>query len=148
MRFGDLSNQAAPKEMIIFEGIIGVLHQDDIAEYEKLDAERKKDWKKILGLFRINKSVVDNINYVTWNKDTQMTVVSFFPEDAKYALDAVITSNNIGAGLEMWNMNDLNHELSRRPDIVRIFVSTPDMSLTFGSKSYVVRTPSDIRRDV
>jgi hypothetical protein len=144
MRFGELSNKIAPRIYIVFEHGLGILERPE--EWEKIVSGRKIDWVKAINCWTVNTKMAYKINWLVWNKDINISVVTWLPEDSSYGIDNLMTKYNVFAGLVCSTPEDMAKELIVRPDIVCIYDPDPQHILTFGSKCELLNDVNQIGR--
>jgi hypothetical protein len=143
MKNGDLSNVVAPRLIVVYEGAIAYLPADRVPEYEK--SVKKDDWKKVASLFRFNAAMLDRILYLTWKKNYNISIVTWFPQEIVEHIEEGLANLSIPVrSVFASTPEDLARLLPYNPDVVTVYDPVPEHILTFGSKGYVLTHPSDI----
>lgn len=140
---GDLSNRTAPRVLIVFEGLIGHLPKEKVADYEKYVAEDR--WDEVVFQFDLNNQVLNKILYLTWNADYNFHVVTWFPKEAADAIQAKLEELSIPVrSVFSSSPEKLAKILVNNPDIIAVYDVVHQHVLTFGSKAKLVTSISDI----
>jgi hypothetical protein len=143
MKFGDLSNKVAPRAVILFEGLLGILPADSIQEHDR--AKKKNDWVKVVSLYKMNEPYLQKLLFLTWKKDINFSVVTWMPEPADQAvIDRMDVEGIPVRGCFSSSPESLARMLPYNPDVALVYVPSTEYVLTLGSKCYVVTDPSDI----
>lgn len=143
MKNGDLSNVAAPKIIIVYEGAVAYLPGERVQEYEK--AVKKNNWHAVVNLFRFNSPVLDRMLYLTWKKNYNISVVTWFPEEMASAIEDKLADLSIPVrSVFSSTPENLARLLPYNPDVVCIYDPVPEHVLTFGSKGFVLTDPNQI----
>lgn len=143
MKFGELSNKVAPRAVILFEGLLGLLPSGSIQEHDK--AVKKNDWEKVVSLFKLNEIYLMKLLDLTRRKDINFSVVTWMPEPADQAIVDMLDKQAIPVrGCFSSSPEVLARMLPYNPDVAIVYVPSTEYVLTLGSKCYVVTEPSDI----
>lgn len=143
MQNGDLSNRTAPRVLIVFEGLIGHLPEENIDDYTKYVNEER--WDEAVHQFNLNNSVLNRVLYLTWSSDYNFHVVTWFPKEAGDAIQNRLEELSIPIRSVMSTTPEkLAKILVNNPDIVTVYDVVHQHVLTFGSKAKLVIEPSDI----
>lgn len=141
MEKGDLSNEVVPRLVVVFEGLIGYLPDEEKRGFGL--AVRVRRWKKALDHFRLNEKMARQIVDATWRRNYAIDVVTFLGEEYDEFLPDL---------LERWGLPIANcwyedplvlaRRLAYAPFIAGVFHAHPELNLTFGSKGILVN-PND-----
>ena len=145
MKNGDLSNQPAPRLIVVYEGALAYLPEDRVKEYEK--ALKKKDYKKVAALFRFNSAMLDKILYLSFKKNYNISVVTWFPEEVVGEIEEALATLSIPVrSVFSSSPDDLARLLPYNPDVVCVYDPVPEHILKYGSKGFVLTDANDLGR--
>lgn len=143
MKNGDLSNQVAPRILIVFEGAVGYLPPDKVDAF--LKHEKKSEWRKAIACFDLNWDILGQVLRITRTKNYNVSVVTWLPQEAADAVEEILIENNIPVRSVLSSSPEaLAKMLPYNPDVVTVYDPVPEHVLTFGSKGYVLTRPSQI----
>jgi hypothetical protein len=143
MKNGDLSNTVAPRIIVVYEGAVAYLPSEKVPEYEK--ALKKENWKVIAGLFSFNGPVLDRILYLTWKKNYNISIVTWFPQAIVEHIEAALDNLSIPVrSVFSSSPEDLARLLPYNPDVVCVYDPVPEHIFMFGSKGFVLTDPNQI----
>jgi hypothetical protein len=144
MKNGDLSNKAAPRIYVVFEGLIASVPEDRKVIYAELTSKRHIDWVKAMKLYELNELVCQKIGWLAFHRDVNICVVSWLHPDASYGIDYLLDKRGLPTGIMMSTPDEMAHHLITRPDVIGIYDPEVMHILTFGSKAKHATGPNDI----
>lgn len=143
MKNGDLSNVVAPRIIVVYEGAVAYLPEDRVKDYEK--ALKKNNWHEIVNLFRFNSQMLDRILYLTWKKNYNISIVTWFPQEMASAIEDKLADLSIPVrSVFSSEPDDLARLLPYNPDVVCVYDPVPEHILKYGSKGFVLTDPNQI----
>lgn len=144
MQYGDLSNITAPRIYVVFEGLAGRIPEDAREEHDRLMASRKIDWFKVLNCYKPSGSVINRINWLTWKKNINISVITWLGYDVDYPLSVWCTKNHVNGASEGWVLQDFINVLLNQPETLEVYDPDPSHQFTFGSKGIITSDPNKI----
>lgn len=143
MKNGDLSNVVAPRIIIVYEGALAYLPSERVTEYEK--AAKRGNWHAVVNMFRFNGSMLDRILYLTWKKNYNISIVTWFPKEMADAIEDRLADLSIPVrSVFSSTPDDLARLLPYNPDVVCVYDPVPEHILKYGSKGYVLTDPNQV----
>jgi hypothetical protein len=141
---GDLSNQVSPSLLIIFEGAIGVLKEEDREKF--LDAAlTEANPRKAIDYFYLNDIYLRKINDLVWRKGFNIEVITFMDDDmAKAIADRLDDENVIVHDVWATQSNRLARQLAYMPRVACVYDPNPAHRFRYGSKGVLLTDPNQI----
>lgn len=134
MRDNDISNRAAARCAIVFEGALGFLPKDKEREFGKL--MEKGRWSDAVGLWEVNDYLARIIWDRVWRMDMNIDVVTFLgPDGFAEALAERLGSEDLPVN-EVWATTPkiLARKLPMMPDLIRVYDPYEQHQLYYGGK--------------
>lgn len=139
MEGGDISNRVAPRLLIVFENLLGLLPSK--ADQAKVSSYLKfKRWKRAADVFVLNDMLAARIWDVTWRLDYSVDVLTYIGPEFRAALEERINDE--------WDL-PIGHVLFERPEnlarklaymahVAAIYDPNPSHQFTYGSRSRII----------
>lgn len=145
MKHGDLSAEVAPRIVIVFEGIVGILPDPNDKKY--LKAINKKLWAEAIRCWKLDGRVLGLLWHLTANKSLNIEVCTWLGPDMAEAIRDLLDEANVPVR-DVWSSTPakLSRELAYLPDIIKVYDPDPNHVFTYGGKGEYVTTVSQIGR--
>lgn len=138
MKNNDLANIVVPHDVIVFEGLLGLL-PDDRAVVAANKYLRRRKWTKALACYEINEMLARKIWHMTWYKSAEYDVLTYLGEDFAVALRERFDEENLPIRRVL---ADDPHMFARslifNPDVRTIYDPDPAHRFVFGDKGRVL----------
>ena len=137
MKHGDLSAEVAPRIVVVFEGIVGILPDPHDKKY--LKAIEKKHWAEAIRFWHLNEMVLAKFWYLTAKRSLNIEVCTWLGPEMAEAIRDLLDENNIPVR-DVWHSTPakLSRELAWLPDIIAVYDSDSNHVFTFGGKGKIV----------
>jgi hypothetical protein len=134
MKGNDLDNRVQPRDVILFEHLLGILPDND-AMRRANKAIKKRRWREAVDCFDMNDMLVAKIWDLTMRLGWEVDVVTSLGHDFARELEARMTRENIPVS-RVWyeESRQLGRRLASAPDIRNVYFADPGLSLVFGSR--------------
>lgn len=140
---GQLDNKAMPRMVIVFEGAIGILPEDNTKNYNKYAS--KGQWWRAVDCFEINESMTRKILDLGWRLNYNITIVTWMSEDAAQAVEEKLNFLPI-RGCFYSSPSQLAMDLPFNPEIIKVYDPDPAHVFTYGGKGVVLTSPTQLGR--
>lgn len=145
MEKGDIANDVAGRLLFVFEGLIGVL--PDNQELTERFYRRVRAWKRAAALWEIDSRMLAHLWDIVWRSRFPLDVVTFLPEP--YAGEMKLRLDNLQVPYGHFQVYESAHVLGRRlahmPYVQRVYYGLPGLTFVFGSKGELVTDPGVFR---
>jgi hypothetical protein len=139
----NLSNVVEPVAVLVFEGLVGILPEHKVSEYE--EALSNKDWKKVVSCFRINTALVNRLIQLTRNGKYNFSVVTWLPGETVPRIIDVLDKHMVPVrDVFASKPEDFAASLAFHPEIAVVYDNVTQHAYTYGSKGRLVINLSDI----
>lgn len=137
MKGNDLANRPVPKDVLVFEGLLGVLPSDRIARVEA-KFRRKGKWDQAVACYEINELLARKIMDLTWRQTgafIDLELITYLGYEFAVALGHRMDREGMPFS-DVWyeDPNILARALSYRPDIRAVYDPDPEHQFRFGGK--------------
>ena len=145
MERGDLSNRVSPSLVIVFEGAIGVLKEEDRENF--IDACYEERWSDAVNAFYLNDLYLRKINDLTWRQGFNIEVCTWMGHEIAFFIGERLDQENLVIH-SVWSEDPdrLSRHLAYLPRIARIYDPDPSHRFKFGSKGELLTSPHQIGR--
>lgn len=139
MQGGDLSNEVAPRVLLVFEGLIA--YPPEGREAVSADvARRLRRWKTVVKRWHLDETMVKQMWDLAWRRGIKFDVVTFLYEEA-FAVALWYLLDDLGMPMSrvLWfqDAQALARSLVYMPDVQAVY--TADNALVFGGLGRQVR---------
>lgn len=143
MKHGDLSNEVIPRIVIVFEGALGFIMDENDRGYRKL--VKKEKWDEAIKYWKLNQSALGKIWYLFAKKSVVVDVCTWMPEGMANAIADELDANHIPVQ-SVWSSRPdiLARELAYLPDIALIYDPDEDHVFSYGRKGRLLRDVNEI----
>lgn len=144
MKGNDLDNAVVPRDVLVYEGLLGLLNtQKSVALATKW--QKRGRWEKMVACFETNEMLARKIWDVTWRFSYEIDILTYLGDEFAAALTTRIKDQE---GLPVRNVwFEDPYLLARRlvftPNIRFVYDPDPNHQFVYGSKGRVMM-PGDI----
>lgn len=143
MQYGDLSNKAAPRIIIVFEDAVGYVPDEDIDKFDKLLS--KKKYEAAAELIRPREIIMRKLLDLTWRKNINIHLVTWMGVEMSVQIEKWMDEAMVPVRSCIASTPEiLARSLAYHPDIVAVYDPDPAHVLTYGSKGVLLRDPAQI----
>lgn len=138
MKGNDLSNVVVPRDVLVWEGLLGVIPDVKIAKMEqKFRAKRK--WTEAVGCYEVNELLARKIWDLTFRFNIELELLTYHGPRFAEALEARMDAESMPFR-RVWSEepNLLARRLSTMIDIRTIYDPFPDHQFLYGSKGRII----------
>lgn len=145
MQRGDLSNRVSPSLVIVFEGAIGILKDEDKDKYAK--AVYRNRWKAAIDLYYLDELYLHKITDLIWRQGFNIEVCTWLGDDAAPMIGDRLDEENIPVSA-VWASTPakLSRQLAHLPRIMCVYDPDPSHVFTYGSKGVLLTSPHQLGR--
>lgn len=139
MRENDLDNRPMPRDVLVFEDLLGILPNQEAKR--RLDkALRKRRWKQAVDCFDINDMMGRKIWDLTWRHGGEVDLVTHLGQEFAEELEKRIDRENIPVSRVWFEApRSLGRRLVVAPDIRHVYFPNSDHTLIYGSRGKLLR---------
>lgn len=139
MQDGDISNTAAPRFILVFEGLLGRF-EDGVAETKEAGYRRLHRWKRAARCWTIDMAVVGQMWDVVWRHDVQVDVATYLDRRYAEAVKDELDYRGVPVGHFMvTEPNILAKRLSYMPYVRKVFYAMPERPFIYGDRGVYVQ---------
>lgn len=138
MQGGDISNEIAPRLVVVWENLLGLLptkaHEAKVSGYMKF-----KRYKRAVDVYELNDMLARRMWDVTWRLKYSIDVVTYVNDQFADAIRARIDFEDLPVG-NVWyeNPQALARKLAYMPHVAAIYDPDPSHQFTFGSRTRII----------
>lgn len=138
MQGGDISNQVAPRLVIVFENLLGLL-PSKTAEAKAASFIKFKRWNRAVNVFEINEALARRIWDVTWRLNFSVDVLTYVSPEFAEAVEKRMEREDLPVG-HVWfeEPNVLARKLAYMPHVACVYDPDPRHQFTYGSKGRII----------
>jgi len=138
MERGDISNEAVPRLLLVWENLLGILptktHEAKAGTYLRL-----KRYKRAVNTFEVNETLAHRIWDITWRLKFSVDVVTWLPKECVEHIEAWIDRQDLPVGhVSHENPTTFARKLSYMPYVAAIYDPDPQHQFTWGAKGRIV----------
>lgn len=138
MRGNDLSNRVVPRDVVVWEGLVGVIPDVKIAAQEA-KFRKKSKWTRAVACYEINELLARKVWQVTWQGSLQLDLLTYHGPEFAEALEARMDRENMPFS-RVWSEEParLARSLATMVDIRTIYDPFPDHRFLYGGKGQIL----------
>jgi hypothetical protein len=134
-----------PRLVVVFEGAVGIVPDDQRKLYAKLCQKNK--WWQAIDCYELNGHMLSKLLDLRWRLDINVNLVTWLGDEAAEAIQERMDDEGIPVGgCFASTPSRLTRELAYAPDIVAVYDPDPDHVFTYGSKGVVLTDANQIGR--
>lgn len=142
MQHGDISNEVAPRLVVVFEGLLGLLPDARTRGKEAL-ARKMKRWKAAANTYEINELLAKHIWDTVWRHHYSVDVCTYLGEEMAEAIEERLDAEQLPVGRVFATEPQLlARKIALMPDVAAIFDPSTSHRFTYGSKGRVMSPDS------
>jgi hypothetical protein len=134
----DLGNTVAPRDILVFEGLLGVIPDPKVAKQE-VKFRAKKKWADALACYEINDLLAKKMWDMVWRYSLEIDLLTYHSHDFAKALEARMDRENIPVR-RVWyeEPNVLARRLATMVDVRTIYDPFPDHQFLYGGRTRII----------
>lgn len=146
MEHGDLSNVVVPRILVVFEGLVGYLQPDQVAEYNTRGS--RGDWPGAVALWDLNVLALRKLNDLIIRRDIKVEIVTFaMPPEGAQALTERFDEESVPVSRVVSSTPERTaRRLAYAIDVARVYAPDPSHALMCGGKGYHVTSVHQLGR--
>lgn len=139
MRGNDLGNKVVPRDVLVWEGLLGLLPDKKI-EATEAKFRRKGKWHEAVACYEVNELLARKVWDLVWRFDFELDLLTYHGVSFAQALQERMDNENMPFR-RVWSEqpNILARSLAIQPDIRTIYDPDPNHQFTYGSKGRVLQ---------
>lgn len=143
MKGNDLGNQRVPRDLIVWEGLLGILPDAKaVQKHNRLVTQKRRGksrWAEAVALYEINEMLSRQLWRRVWNQGRVFDLITWVGPEFALALADRMDRENLPFN-EIWS--DEPYVLARRlatmPDVRSVVDPDPQHRLVFGGKGLII----------
>lgn len=140
---GDLSNKAAPRIYIVFDGLVSSVSPEDKDEFLNLVEEGK--YREAVFMMIPDISIWNRIGYLSRNKNVNIYIVTWMNQGMAEAIEEHMNDLMVPVrGCISTTPGYLARLTAQDETVAGIYDPDPDHVLTYGSKGRIVKSERDL----
>lgn len=138
MRGNDLDNAIVPRDVLVFEGLLGLLPDEKVARQER-KFRSKKRWAEAVGCYEINELLARKMWDMAWRYSLEIDLMTYLGHPFATALEERIDRENLPVR-RVWSEepNILARRLATMPDIRTIYDPYPEHQFLYGGRGRII----------
>lgn len=138
MKGNDLGNAVVPRDVLVWEGLLGIIPDPKIAKQEQKFRERKR-WVNAVALYEVNEILARQVWRMVWNTGMEIDLLTYHGHEFAHALEDRIERESLPFR-RVWSEqpNILARNLIYQPDIRSIYDPFPDHQFLYGAKGRIL----------
>lgn len=138
MQGGELSNEIAPRIIVVFEGLIGRLPDRPTAAREQWYC-RTHRWKKAVRMWEIQEITAKRMWDFSWRQSIQIDVISFKQEEFVDALGDYLDQAGLPYG-HLWSTTppQIARAMATLVNVIAVFDADPAHASLYGPRGRTV----------
>jgi hypothetical protein len=138
MKGNDLGNVVAPRDMLVFEGLLGIIPDPKVAKQE-IKYREKKRWTEAVACYDINELLARKIWDMVWRYSLEIDLVTYHPRGFAKELEERMDRENLPLRrVYSEEPNMLARRLATMPDIRTIYDPVPDHQFLYGGRGRII----------
>lgn len=139
MQKGDLDNVVVPRDMLVFEGLLGVIPDPKIARIEAKLRDKKK-WADAVACYETNELLARKIWQMVWDYSLEIDLVTYHPKGFAKELEKRMERENLPLRrVYSEEPNMLARRLVTMPYVRTIYDPFPDHQFLYGGKTRIIQ---------
>lgn len=142
MQGNDLANVVVPRDLVVWEGLLGVIHDPKVAAREAKFRQRQR-WEKAVACYDLNEILARQISYLDWKHNLEIDVLTYHGDGFRDALEERVDRESLPVREVLsYDPDVLARLLPYEPRIRAIYDPFPDHAFRFGAKTRYL-SPND-----
>jgi hypothetical protein len=146
MRFGDLSNETVARLVLVFEGSLGFLPENQVERFNALGSAGR--WYDAARLWDFNELMAKKILDVTYRQGFELECVTYAgPKEFADELSDRFDEEHLPIRRTTATRADIMaRRISYAPDIAHIYDANPETAYMYGHKGSLLKTVHQLGR--
>lgn len=138
MQDNDIAKGVVARDVLVFEGLLGIFADDTAAaRYARLSARGK--WDKALACFSINEVLANQIWRVVWEYGVEIDLLTYQGKKFRDRLEVRMEAENFPFGRILYeNPQVFARSLIYQPDIRSVYDPYPEHQFLYGGKGRII----------
>jgi hypothetical protein len=134
----DLDNLVVPRDVLVFEGLLGLIPDKKVAEQE-IKFRQKKRWHEAVACYEINEMLARRLWDMVWRYSLEIDLLTYHGREFAQALEERMDNENLPLR-RIWaeEPNILARRLATMIDIRAIYDPFPDHQFLYGAKGRIL----------
>jgi len=143
MQHGDISNESAPRILLVFEGAVGFLPDIKVKDYQR--AVRRHAWDDAVSCWELSEPILRRILDLVLRRNLAVEVVTFISQPFADVLAARLDEEDVPVR-RVWYSTPgrLSRRLAYMPDVAAVYDPDEAHVFTYGSKGRVLVDPNQL----
>lgn len=138
MQKGDIDNVVVPRDMLVFEGLLGIIPDPKVAKIEA-KLRSKKRWVDALACYETNELLARKIWQMVWDYGLEIDLVTYHPRGFADALAERMDRESLPIRrVYAEEPNLLARRLVTMPYVRTIYDPFPDHQFLYGGKGRII----------
>lgn len=138
---GDISNEIAPRIILIFEGLVARLPDRAAAAKEQWYC-RTRRWKKAVRMWEIEEITSKRMWDYSWRQHIQIDIVTYKPEEFADALGEYLDQASLPYG-HLWSATptQMARAMASLVNVIAVFDPNPAHANLYGPRGRIITNP-------
>jgi hypothetical protein len=138
MQGNDLGNSVSARDVLVFEGLLGIIPDPKVARLEAKYRAKEK-WDDAVACYEINELLARKIWDMVWRYSLEIDLVTYHSHGFARSLEARMERENLPLR-RVWyeEPNQLARRLATAIDIRTIYDPFPDHQFLYGGKGRII----------
>jgi hypothetical protein len=138
MKGNDLDNLIVPRDVLVWEGLLGLIPDKKIAEQEEKYRAKEK-WKSAVACYEVNEMLARRLWDMSWRYSLEIDLLTYHGHPFAKALEDRIERENLPIR-RVWSEepNILARRLATMVDVRTVYDPFPDHQFLYGSRGRVL----------
>jgi hypothetical protein len=134
----DLGNLVVPRDILVFEGLLGIIPDPEVAKQEQKFRAKKK-WREAVACYDINELLARKVWDLTWRISLEIELLTYHGREFALALEERMDNESMPFR-RVWSEdpNILARRLATMVDIRTIYDPFPDHRFLYGGKGRII----------
>lgn len=138
MQGNDLGNTTVARDMLVFEGLLGVIPDAKVAKQEQ-KFRAKKRWDAAVGCFETNELLARKIWDMVWRYSLEIDLITYHPQGFADALAERMDRESLPIRrVYAEEPSLLARRLTTMPNVRTIYDPFPDHQFLYGAKGRII----------
>lgn len=138
MKGNDLDNFVVPRDIVVWEGLMGLLPDERLRLREAKFRERGK-WAQAVALYTINEGLARRLWYLVWHHSNEVDLLTYHGREFAQALEKRIEREDLPFR-SVWSEKPsvLARNIALLPHVRSIYDPDPNHQFLYGAKTRVL----------
>jgi hypothetical protein len=138
MRGNDLGNLVVPRDVLVWEGLLGLIPDEKVARLEAKFRTKKK-WEDALGCYETNEMLARKVWDLVFRYSIELDLLTYHGWEFANALEQRMDAESMPFR-RVWaeHPNVLARRIATMPEIRTIYTPFPDQQFLYGGKGRVL----------